>query len=141
MAAIARVEAQHFEIPLDEVLTDARHGSHTHFELITATITLANGSQGIGYTYTGGRGGRAIKTMIDYDLGPAIIGRDSTDVEEIAEFCEWHVHYVGRGGVAAFAISALDIRPACISWAAIWRSSGSRTTVFAGGAGRKVPTF
>ena len=30
-------------------------------------------------------------------------------VEKINDFCEWHIHYVGRGGIASFAVSALDI--------------------------------
>ncbi|CAN0539743.1 unnamed protein product, partial [Laminaria digitata] len=57
-----------FDVPLAEVLSDAKHGDHTHFELITATVTLADGSEGTGYTYTGGKGGRAIAAMIEHDL-------------------------------------------------------------------------
>ena len=34
---------------------------------------------------------------------------DGTDVEEINDWCEWYIHYVGRGGIASFAISAIDI--------------------------------
>uniref|UniRef100_A0AAN0NJL4 Uncharacterized protein n=1 Tax=Yoonia rhodophyticola TaxID=3137370 RepID=A0AAN0NJL4_9RHOB len=56
MTRITNVEVQVFDVPLAEVLTDAKHGDHTHFELITATITLANGAVGTGYTYTGGKG-------------------------------------------------------------------------------------
>ena len=98
-----------FNVPLSEVLTDAKHGEHTQFELITVRVELQDGREGVGYTYTGGKGGRAIRAMIDYDLTPALIGKDSRKVEDIADFMEWHIHYVGRGGVAAFAISAIDI--------------------------------
>ena len=56
MSAIKSIKTQLFKIPLTEVLSDAKHGDHTHFELITATTTLANGDSGTGYTYTGGRG-------------------------------------------------------------------------------------
>ena len=95
--------------PLAEVLVDAKHGSHSHFELVVVKVVLANGAEGCGYTYTGGRGGRSIKAMIDHDLAPELIGRDGTEVEAINDFCEWHIHYVGRGGVASFATSAIDI--------------------------------
>ena len=109
MSEIVKIRTRLFEVPLAEVLVDAKHGDHSHFELITVTITLKDGHEGTGYTYTGGRGGRSIKAMIDADLAPRLIGRDGTDVEEINDWCEWYIHYVGRGGVSSFAISAINI--------------------------------
>ncbi|NND90503.1 MAG: hypothetical protein HKN42_06535, partial [Granulosicoccus sp.] len=106
---VASVRAHLFRVPLDEVLSDAMHGDHTHFELITVTLTLENGDQGTGYTYTGGRGGSAIIAMIENDLGPWLIGRDARNVEQLNEAMQWHMHYVGRGGILSFAISAIDI--------------------------------
>ena len=108
-AAIKNIEVKLFEVPLPEVLSDAKHGDHYHFELVTVTITLEDGSEGTGYTYTGGKGGYAIKAMIEHDFTNALIGKDGTDIEAIYEFLEWHIHYVGRGGIASFAISAVDI--------------------------------
>ena len=116
---ITRVDAQIFNVPLAEVLTDAKHGDHTHFELVTATIGLSDGSTGTGYTYTGGKGGRAILAMIEHDLAPFLVGRDGADVEALYEAMQWHVHYVARGGIASFAISAVDI--------ALWDLRGKRT--------------
>ena len=49
--------AKYYRIPLAEVLYDAKHGNHTHFELITTQVTLQSNLTGIGYTYTGGKGG------------------------------------------------------------------------------------
>lgn len=106
---IKRVETRLYAVPLPEVLSDAKHGDHTHFELITTTVTLEDGRQGTGYTYTGGKGGHAILAMIRHDLAPILIGRDASAIDAILDAMEWHVHYVGRGGVAAFAISAIDI--------------------------------
>ncbi len=54
MSNIRVVTASLFTVPLPEVLTDARHGDHTHFQLVTVTVTLEDGSEGTGYTYTGG---------------------------------------------------------------------------------------
>ncbi|MEM0913708.1 MAG: mandelate racemase/muconate lactonizing enzyme family protein [Planctomycetota bacterium] len=90
-------------------MTDAMHGDHTHFELVTVTITLADGSHGTGYTYTGGKGGQAILAMVEHDLAPVVLGEDAADIEHIFHKLEYHVHYVGRGGIASFAISAIDI--------------------------------
>ena len=105
---ISKVDARLFEVPLPEVLSDAKHGDHYHFELVTVTITLEDGSEGTGYTYTGGKGGHAIKAMVDNDFG-VLVGMEGTDIDGIYDFLEWHIHYVGRGGIASFAISAVDI--------------------------------
>lgn len=106
---IKSIDTRLYAIPLPEVLSDAKHGDHTHFELVTVTVVLNDGQQGTGYTYTGGKGGHAIQAMIRHDLAPALIGRDGSEIEQLFEFMEWHVHYVGRGGIASFAISAIDI--------------------------------
>ena len=58
MSEIQSVDVQLFNVPLDEVLTDAKHGDHTHFELITATVTLSDGSAGY-RLYLYGWSGRA----------------------------------------------------------------------------------
>ncbi|MFK7995716.1 MAG: mandelate racemase/muconate lactonizing enzyme family protein [Granulosicoccus sp.] len=106
---VARVHTQLFKVPLREVLNDAMHGDHTHFELITVTIELASGLSGTGYCYTGGKGGHAVAAMVQHDLAPWLLGRDAEDIEWLNEQMQWHVHYVGRGGIASFAISAIDI--------------------------------
>lgn len=109
MAKITGACVRLFHIPLAEVLVDAKHGSHTHFELITTTIQLDDGREGTGYTYTGGKGGYAIAAMIEHDLAPFLIGKTADEIEELHEAMQWHVHYVARGGIASFAISAIDI--------------------------------
>ena len=137
MARIESVHAQRFNLPLAEVLSDAKHGDHTHFELITATITLEDGSTGTGYTYTGGRGGHAILAMIEHDLAGQLIGRDAADVEAIHDDLRWHIHYVGRGGVSAFAIAAIDV--------ALWDLRGKATqkslAKMAGGASDRCRAY
>lgn len=108
-STIKNIQVQLFQVPLAEVLSDAKHGDHFFFELVTTTITLENGLQGTGYTYTGGKGGYAIKAMVEHDLAPALMGKDGSAIEELYDFMEWHIHYVGRGGIASFAISTIDI--------------------------------
>ena len=137
MAAIENVRVRIFDVPLAEVLTDAKHGDHTHFELITVTIDLSDGSQGTGYTYTGGRGGRAIAAMITHDLIPFLIGRDGDAVEALYDSMQWHVHYVARGGVASFAISAVDIA----LWDIRCRKAGQPLWQMAGGASDRCRAY
>ena len=137
MSRIEDVRIRHFNVPLAEVLTDAKHGDHTHFELITATITLDDGTEGTGYTYTGGRGGRAVATMAAIDLAPFIKGRDAENVEAIYDSMQWHIHYVGRGGVASFAISAVDIA----LWDLRCKSMGKPLVKVAGGASDRCKAY
>ena len=109
MSNIQDIDVQLFNVPLDEVLTDAKHGDHTHFQLITVTIKLSDGSMGVGYTYTGGRGGHSIVAMIEHDLIPFLKGKNGAEIETLYDAMQWHIHYVARGGIASFAISAIDI--------------------------------
>ncbi len=137
MQTIQSVDVRRFNLPLAEVLTDARHGDHTHFELITATVRLTDGSEGTGYTYTGGRGGRAIAAMIEHDLAPFLIGRDAGRVEQLHDAMQWHLHYVARGGIASFAISAVDIA----LWDLRGRQTGRTLWQMAGGAGDRCKAY
>lgn len=134
---IESIDIKLFRVPLAEVLSDAKHGDHSHFELITATITLTDGLQGTGYTYTGGRGGSAIAAMLRNDLAPFLIGRCGQDVEHLFEAMQWHIHYVGRGGVASFAISALDIA----LWDIRGKQSGQALWQMAGGASDRCAAY
>ena len=134
---IAAVEARLFRVPLDEVLADSKHGDHTHFELVTATVRLADGREGTGYTYTGGKGGHAIRAMIERDLAPFLLGKDAAEVEALYDGMQWHIHYVGRGGIASFAISAVDIA----LWDLRGKAEGRPLWQMAGGAGRKAKAY
>ncbi|WP_438503622.1 mandelate racemase/muconate lactonizing enzyme family protein [Ectobacillus ponti] len=109
MRTIIDVVTEYYQIPLEEELGDAKHGIHTHFELPIVKIKVSDGSEGVGYTYTGGVGGRAVCAMIEHDLKPFLLGKDASCVEKLWEDMNWKIHYVGRGGIASFAISAIDI--------------------------------
>lgn len=134
---ITKIQSRLFRVPLPEVLNDAKHGDHTHFELITTTIQLADGSEGTGYSYTGGKGGHAIKAMIDHDMTPALLGMDGSQIEHIYDFLEWHIHYVGRGGIASFAISTIDIA----LWDIRCKAAGKPLWDLAGGADKSCKAY
>ena len=137
LGRIASVEARLFAVPLDEVLVDAKHGDHSHFHLITATVALEDGRLGTGYTYNGGRGGHATAAMIRHDLAPFLVGREAAQVEALTEALDWHMHYVGRGGILSFAISAIDIA----LWDLRCRHAGKALWQVAGGAARTCRAY
>jgi L-alanine-DL-glutamate epimerase-like enolase superfamily enzyme len=134
---IAAVETGHYRIPLAEVLSDATHGRITHFELVTARVRTRDGAEGLGYTYTIGAGGAAIAALVARDLGPLLVGEDAERVEALWERMWWRLHYVGRGGLAVFAISAVDI--------ALWdlraRRQGLPLWRLLGGHDPRVPAY
>ncbi|MEX0285291.1 MAG: mandelate racemase/muconate lactonizing enzyme family protein [Paracoccaceae bacterium] len=137
MPAIRSVTARLFNVPLDEVLVDAKHGDHTHFQLITATVETDDGKTGTGYTYTGGKGGTAILAMIRDDLAPFLIGQEAGAVEALYDAMQWHVHYVARGGIASFAISAVDIA----LWDLRGKARGEPLVQMAGGASDRCGAY
>lgn len=137
MGNITKIQSRLYRVPLGEVLSDAKHGDHTHFELVTVTVRLANGTEGTGYTYTGGKGGYAIRAMIEHDLAPFLEGQDASDVEALHEAMLDHIHYVGRGGIASFAISALDIA----LWDLRCKDAGQPLWKMAGGASERCKAY
>lgn len=134
---IRNVEARLFAVPLDEVLVDAMHGDHTHFHLITCTVTLEDGRHGTGYTYNGGRGGHATAAMITHDLAPLLEGHDATDIDALYDAMQTHMHYVGRGGIVSFAVSAVDIA----LWDLRGQAEGRSLCQMAGGKGQSCRAY
>lgn len=124
MSKIKDIKVDYYKLPLIGNLVDALHGRHDHFEVILATVTTTEGTKGVGYTYTGGIGGVAITKMLEIDLAPKMIGKELPKISKCFGYEEFRatnlymnnaIHYVARGGIASFVISALDI--------AIWDAS------------------
>lgn len=115
---VSGVEVSRFRIPLKRPAADSTHGIIHDFALVTVIIRTRDGLEGIGYTYTvGTTGGAAIASIIT-DLSPLLIGKDPRRIESLWGAMWAATHYVGRGGPASFAISALDI--------ALWDLKGNQ---------------
>lgn len=138
---ITSVETKLFYIPLATVLTDSMHGQMRHFAVATVQIKTDEGKEGLGYTYTVGKtGGSAVLAMLQDDLVPMLVGEDPRCIERLWDQMWWRLHYVGRGGIASFAISAVDIAlwdlKARLAGEPLWRLLGghaNRAKVYAGG--------
>ncbi|ETW97539.1 MAG: hypothetical protein ETSY1_22285 [Candidatus Entotheonella factor] len=116
---IVSIQTDHYRIPLPTVLSDSTHGNISHFALVTARVRTDDGLEGLGYTYTVGNiGGAAVHAVMERDLAPVLQGADPRRIEQLWEQMWWHVHFVGRGGLTAFAMAALDI--------ALWDLKGKR---------------
>lgn len=134
---IAAIQTDHFRIPLPVVLSDSTHGEITHFELITARVRDADGVEGLGYTYTVGHGGDAIRSLIARELAPLLAGQEADRIEQLWQRMWWGLHFIGRGGPASFAIAAVDI--------ALWdlkaRRAGLPLWRLLGGHDPRVPAY
>ena len=110
MPQIKTISADHFQIPLPVILTDATHGEMSEFDIITVRIRDADGDEGLGYTYCVDRGAAdSIKSLVARGLNPLINGEDANRIEYLWQKMWWGLHYTGRGGSLSFAISAVDI--------------------------------
>jgi L-alanine-DL-glutamate epimerase-like enolase superfamily enzyme len=132
---IEQIETAYYRLPL-EAMGDAGHGAIDSEELITVEVR-ADGLIGHGYAYTIGRGGRAVQALIEHDLKPLLIGQNAGAVEDLWDLMWRRLLYVGRGGLASFAIAALDI--------ALWDLRGLRETkplyALLGGTAREIPAY
>lgn len=135
---IESVECELFYIPLPHVLTDSTHGEMHHFSLVTVRVRCDDGSEGLGYTYTVGKtGGSSVLALLTHDVVPLLVGEDPRRIERLWEQMWWALHYVGRGGIASFAISAVDV--------ALWdlksRQAGEPLWRFLGGHSNRVRAY
>ena len=135
---IQEVRADWYNVPLPTVLTDSMHGEMRHFAVVVVRVRTDDGAEGMGYTYTVGKtGGGSVLQMVEADLKPLLLDEDPRRIEQLWSKMWWALHYVGRGGVASFAMAAVDI--------ALWdlkaRLAGEPLWRFLGGHSNQVPAY
>ena len=107
---IQDVQADHYAIPLPVALSDSTHGTIRDFELVTVRVRDAEGAEGVGLHVHGGRGRRRHpRARWRATWRRCSRGRDAERIEELWQAMWWALHYGGRGGAQALAISAVDI--------------------------------
>ncbi len=132
---IEAIKSAYYRLPL-EAMGDAGHGAIDSEEIVTVKLR-AGGLEGHGYAYTIGRGGRAVQALIEHDLAPLLLGHDATNIAALWDLMWQRLLYVGRGGLASFAIAALDI--------ALWDLRGLREKkplyALLGAAACEIPAY
>ncbi len=102
-AAVDSVIAAAYRIPADSVESD---GTLTWDATTLVTVDVsAGGHTGVGYTYASS----ACLPVIDDILAPAVTGRSAVDLPGCWQAMARAVRNIGRPGVAACALSAVDI--------------------------------
>ncbi|MBM1173792.1 mandelate racemase/muconate lactonizing enzyme family protein [Microvirga arabica] len=137
MPRITSIEPGFYRIPLPTVLTDSMHGEMRAFELNTVRIHDADGAEGVGYTFTVGRNGAAIDTILARELPEIMDGEEADEIERLWHKAWWALHYGGRGGPTVLALSAFDM--------ALWDLKAKRANLplwkALGGFDPKVPCY
>ena len=134
---IKKVGAELYRIPVHREMHDAiRHFSK--MDLIFAHIETEDGLIGHGFTYSIiPHGAREICSIINHSFDELICGMDPRDHELIWSTMWRRVDWVGRGGIAVLAVSAVDI--------AIWdlkaKLAGMPLYRMLGGSRNRVPVY
>jgi L-alanine-DL-glutamate epimerase-like enolase superfamily enzyme len=119
---IVEIHADQYRVPLETVLSDSTHGEMSDFGLIVVRLVDESGRIGLGYTYTPNTiGAGAVWKIIELDLAPLLQDADPNAIDAIWERMWWRLHFVGRGGMASFAMAAVDI--------ALWDLRGHRESL------------
>ncbi|MCO6389570.1 enolase [Aliihoeflea aestuarii] len=109
---IAWIELSSIKLPLDRPISDAkvltgRQTPLTDVAVLCAQIETAGGHRGFGYSYSLRSGGPA-QFAHAAELAPLLIGEDAGDIARIWDRLMWQSISIGRQGLAAQAIAALD---------------------------------
>ena len=138
---VQQIRLEHYDIPLPQVLSDSTHGRIASFGLNTARVTTEEGLEGLGYSYVVGNiGGSAIHSLLRDNLAPFLRNTDPVAINTLWYQMWWYVHFVGRGGLASFALATLDIalwdllgKAAQLPWYQLLGGSRRPIAVYAGG--------
>lgn len=136
MAKITRVEALMVDLVPKVKRTDAIQ-SFVSQETPIVRIFDADGGIGTGYSYTIGTGGPSVMKLIEHTLGPAIIGREASEIERIWRDLLFLTHATTVGAITSLALAAIDTA----LWDLKCRRHGEPLHRMAGGAQERVPLY
>jgi L-alanine-DL-glutamate epimerase-like enolase superfamily enzyme len=136
MAKITHIEAWMIDLKPKVKRTDAIQ-SFVSQETPMVRITDADGTSGIGYSYTIGTGGPSIMKLLEHTLLPALIGREAGQIEKIWRDLLFVTHATSVGAITALALAAIDTA----LWDLRCRKAGLPLHIMAGGAQESVAMY
>ncbi len=106
--------------------------------LVVATLRTDEGLTGLGYTLAfGGGGAEAIHTYLETRLKPVVLGEDPLRVGRLWERMYRTDRGIKRQGIAAYALSALDIG----LWDLVGKAAAQPLSVLWGAVADRVPAY
>ncbi|MDX1747879.1 MAG: mandelate racemase/muconate lactonizing enzyme family protein, partial [Halobacteriales archaeon] len=125
-----------YRIPNEEALEDATQ-SFDVLELILTEVTLSDGTEGLGFTYTIGEGGSAMREFLDTTLVPVLLDDCPAAPRPARERLRRATTFVGREGISEPAIGAVDVA----LWDALGRRRNAPLYDLLGATRRTVPAY
>jgi L-alanine-DL-glutamate epimerase-like enolase superfamily enzyme len=138
---ITQLESQLLRLPLSRPITSlGGSGSENrldHIFMLVVYLDTDAGHRGLGFAYTLGGGGRALKVITDDDLAPLVAGEDPLDHERLGAKVYWRLQTIGRSGLVAQAYSAVDLA----LWDLKGKVAGLPLYKLLGGAREAAPVY
>jgi L-alanine-DL-glutamate epimerase-like enolase superfamily enzyme len=136
MICITAVEIWRVDLPPPVPRSDAIQAFVTQ-ETPMVRLTMDDGSQGTGYSYTIGTGGSSVTALLREHLAPRLIGRDPAEIEALWRDLMFSTHATTVGAITSLALAAIDT--------ALWdwrcRRDGQPLWQAAGGAKKRIPVY
>jgi L-alanine-DL-glutamate epimerase-like enolase superfamily enzyme len=111
--AIAGLRARLLRVPLTRPWGPGVPAVH----VVATTVTLADGSEGHGFSWTPTIGAHAVLALLVHDVAPALTGRPA-DPEAVWQPLWEHLHEAGGGGLTTIALAGADL--------ALWDAAARR---------------
>ncbi len=93
----------------------------SHREFLVLEVKTASGLTGMGYLQPLAGGLRTLDACMHDMIAPAILGRDASEIEGIWQSLWKATYWMGRGGIATWCQSAVDV--------ALWDIAGKRASL------------
>jgi L-alanine-DL-glutamate epimerase-like enolase superfamily enzyme len=110
---LTRIATDHLRVPLAKTgrvsLSDPSPAAPDGVDLILVRLETDTGHSGTGFTHLLGPGAGGVRSLIDAELTPLVLGEDPRATDRLFAKAESHFRAVGFAGFAARAYSAIDI--------------------------------
>jgi L-alanine-DL-glutamate epimerase-like enolase superfamily enzyme len=131
---ITKLTIDHLRVPFPKPgrvpLTGSKSDAPEAIELVLVHLETDAGVTGLGFTHLVGPGAAAVRSLIDTELSPLVVGEDPRDTDRLFAKAESRFRNVGFAGLVARAYSAIDIA----LWDAKAKSAGVPLFKLLGGA-------
>ena len=134
---IQSLEARLLRIPFSKPISSSL-GTYDGLDCVLAYLHTENGPTGLGFTmFLGGYAGKTILPCIKNELAPLVAGQDALTPGALWSRMWAPNKAKMRGGIALFALSAVDI--AC--WDIMGKAAGLPLNRLLGGDRQRVPVY
>src|SRR5262245_6159568 len=133
---ITRLTTDHLRVPPTKPtrvpLGDPKPATPDAPELILVRLETDAGVSAVGFTYLLGPGAAAVRSLIDNELSPLVVGEDPRDTDRLLAKAEARLRTVGFAGLVARAYAAIDIAlwdaKAKAAGVSLWKLLGAART-------------